>query len=300
MSKKKSPRLIIGAFLLAGVAVAGIGTMLYHKPAQTVAARQDTGTAMQQVQVQAQAQAQALHGQVIFDTTQGSLPPQSSLTVQLVASNIADNEQKLARQVVIPVGEVSSPVDFTLPAVELDDTRTYVLKARISVGDTLLYADESAMPVDISHSAYRIHLAQVASSENIQTADKNQITGQIWLAEDLMSAGIIDNSHMTLQIAEVTPVADEAATKSYRATGSGGCNRYNASLILDEQSQVIKFDHSIPTTMMSCAEALLIQEGKFIDMLTKASSYKFSEHGMLYLLDDNQNPIGRFTLAEND
>lgn len=294
MSKKKSPKLFIGAFLLAGVAVAGIGTMLYHKPAQTVAVRQDTNVATEQ------AQAETLHGQVVFDTTQGSLPPQSSLTIQLIASDTADNGQNVVRQVVIPVSEASSPVDFTLPAVELDDTRTYVLKARIAVGDTLLYADESAMPVDLSHSAYRIHLAQIASSENIQTADKNQIIGRVWLAEDLMSDGIIDNSHMTLQIAEVTPVTEEGAAKNYRATGSGGCNRYNASLILDEQSQVIKFDHSIPTTMMSCGEALLTQEGKFIDMLTRASSYKFNEHGMLYLLDDNQNPVGRFTLAEKD
>jgi len=298
MSKKKSTPIFIGVVLLAGAAVAGIGTMLYNKPEQVVADGQDTGVATEQMQTRAQTR--TLHGQVVFDTTQGSLPPQSSLTIQLVASDNADNGQEIVNQVMIPVHEVSSPVDFSLPAVELDDTQTYVLKARISVGDTLLYADESAMPVDLAHSAYRIHLAQIANAENIQTADKNQIVGQTWLAEDLMSDGIIDNSHMTLQIAEVAPAADGTDIKSYRASGSGGCNKYNASLILDEQSQVIKFDHSIPMTMMSCGEALLTQEGKFIDMLTKASSYTFNEHGMLYLLDDNQNPISRFVLTKDE
>ena len=90
-----------------------------------------------------------------------------------------------------------------------------------------------------------------------------------WLLEDLAGRGVIDNSHTTIQF-----LADG------KVAGSGGCNRYNGKVTL--KGALITFT-PMASTMMACAPALMDQETRFFDALTKADTVSIDKTGALLI-----------------
>lgn len=80
---------------------------------------------------------------------------------------------------------------------------------------------------------------------------------------------LIDYSHVTLTL-----------DGKGRAYGSAGCNHWFASYTLDGDK--LTFDQPGATRKM-CAEALMEQEGRFLQMLRDVQRWDFSDQGELRL-----------------
>ena len=103
--------------------------------------------------------------------------------------------------------------------------------------------------------------------------------GVTWVAEDIGGKGIIDNSHLTLSLADGT------------AAGSSGCNTYRGQYTLDALS--LTFGPVASTRMACTAQALSSQERDYLDVLSTTSGYEITAEGAL-LLKSNDGRTLRF------
>ncbi|WP_336970465.1 META domain-containing protein [Sphingobium aromaticiconvertens] len=94
-------------------------------------------------------------------------------------------------------------------------------------------------------------------------------TGAVWLVEDVGGGGIIDSSHISLFL-----------DGKGRASGSGGCNRYMGQYHLSGDR--LSFDQ-IAGTKMACAQALMLQEQRFLKALAEVSIWRIDPTGALLL-----------------
>ncbi|MEE4282943.1 MAG: META domain-containing protein, partial [Pseudomonadales bacterium] len=97
--------------------------------------------------------------------------------------------------------------------------------------------------------------------------------GVLWQVEDIDGGGIIDSSHMTLQIADDTGIS-----------GSTGCNRYFGAVVI--AGSAFEAD-AIGTTRMACAPALMQQEQRFVQALQAVRRFELSGDFLL-LYDESQ------------
>lgn len=96
------------------------------------------------------------------------------------------------------------------------------------------------------------------------------LAGPDWRVEDIMGGGIIDRSHLTLQFGP-----------DGRVAGTAGCNRYTASYTLTGDRLRIG---SAAATMMACVSpALMEQERRFFDALSKVAAFDIDGTGALRL-----------------
>lgn len=96
----------------------------------------------------------------------------------------------------------------------------------------------------------------------------------VWVLEDMNNAGIIDNSHLTLQFG-----ADG------RVSGSSGCNRYTGNYT--REGNTLGIDKNMAVTRRAChAESLGQQENKFLETLSSMTSSTIDETGALILSND--------------
>lgn len=106
-----------------------------------------------------------------------------------------------------------------------------------------------------------------------------------WLAEDIMSAGVLDRLQTTLQVA-----ADGAVS------GNTGVNQYGGQATITKER--IKFGPLVSTRRAGPAAAMN-QESKFTAALEKAASYRLDENGLLYFMDAQGAVILRFSRMAN-
>ncbi len=90
-----------------------------------------------------------------------------------------------------------------------------------------------------------------------------------WMVEDIGGGGVIDNSHVTLSFS-----ADG------RLAGLGTCNNYSAAYTLGPEGLSIG---PVAATKKACPPALMTQEQKFFQMLTKTQRFQIDETGALIL-----------------
>lgn len=93
--------------------------------------------------------------------------------------------------------------------------------------------------------------------------------GVTWVAEDIGGKGIIDNSHLTLTLA------------NGGVSGSSGCNTYRGQYTHDGLS--LTFGPMMSTRMACMAEALGNQERDYLDVLSKVTGYEITAEGALIL-----------------
>jgi len=110
--------------------------------------------------------------------------------------------------------------------------------------------------------------------------------GSEWQVEWLGERPLIDNSHLTLVLAE-----------EGRAYGDAGCNRWLSHYEL--QGALLRF--STPaSTMMACPPALMEQEQRFLHMLDNIRYWKFSANGQLQLWTDEGQSIRLWAKEEEE
>lgn len=225
-----------------------------------------------------------------------ALPPHAYLVVQLVDVTKVDGPFPVVAEM---SAEASGavPINFDLPVRNntLKKNHKYALQARISVGDVLWFVSDKRTPINVAHKNTRYEIILGAVSQSAATKEVPAVViGKEWHVEDIFNKGVIDNSRMTITIEANNDKKEPTSLPKLRVTGSGGCNRYSTSVVIDEQQKTIDFAPPA-MTFMACAEALSQQENRFIEMLEKTKSYNFDDVGRLILKDGDGNYIARLT-----
>jgi len=225
-----------------------------------------------------------------------ALPPHAYLVVQLVDVTKTDGPFPVVAEM---SAEASGavPINFDLPVRNntLKKSHKYALQARISVGDVLWFVSDKRTLINVAHKNTRYEIILGAVSQSAATKEVPAVViGKEWHVEDIFNKGVIDNSRMTITIEANNDKKEPTSLPKLRVTGSGGCNRYSTSVVIDEQQKTIDFAPPA-MTFMACAEALSQQENRFIEMLEKTKSYNFDDVGRLILKDSEGNYIARLT-----
>ena len=119
-----------------------------------------------------------------------------------------------------------------------------------------------------------------------------------WQVESIDRAGIIDFSHVTLNV--------NSNGDTSRVSGSTGCNQFTGALDVDEADTVFSNKSSAESfstdklilTKKACAPALMKQEQRFIEMLAASASYSIVENTWLVLYDSSDNETIRAIAAQ--
>lgn len=112
------------------------------------------------------------------------------------------------------------------------------------------------------------------------STDAFNLVGSEWLLEDLGGSGVIDGIQATLAFPEAGKVA-----------GKGSCNRFFGSAEIS--GLTIKLG-PLASSRMACPEAVMNQEGKYLDALQKAERFEWKDPYLLIYCKDLEKPL-RFT-----
>jgi putative lipoprotein len=107
-----------------------------------------------------------------------------------------------------------------------------------------------------------------------------ELAGTTWLAEDIDRRGVLDRAQSRLHVA-----SDRAVD------GNAGCNSFHGSAEVAPQG--FQFG-PLATTRKACSPALMDQERRFLDALSRVRSATMS-HGLLFLRDAEGIAILRFS-----
>ena len=118
-----------------------------------------------------------------------------------------------------------------------------------------------------------------SESESAKKAPFN-LAGTEWLLEDLGGSGVIDNVQATLTFPEAGKTA-----------GNGSCNRFFGPAAI--AGGTIKLG-PLGSTRMSCPEAVMNQETKYLEALQGAERFEWKEPYLLIYCKGFEKPL-RFT-----
>lgn len=238
-----------------------------------------------------------IFGQVHYEQA-SSLPSQASLLVQLVDQTVAGS-QKVVSETRSPASS-SGKTEFKLPVDlnDLDNAHKYSLKARISVGDSLIYVSETPTMVDHKQAGYIMRLASIGQPMPIVNKQKG-IVGSEWIAREINDIQISQGTNVSLTVnssvqAPALGLDNSAAVSSrFSVNGSGGCNRFFSVALINENSNSLTFD-PLGMTFISCPEVVTDQENRFVNMMSKVRSYEVDKDNTLNLKDQHNRVIARF------
>jgi heat shock protein HslJ len=111
-------------------------------------------------------------------------------------------------------------------------------------------------------------------------AAKTLLIGSEWLLEDLGGSGVLDNIQTTLAFPEAGKVA-----------GGGSCNRFFGPTQISGHTMKIG---PLAATRMSCPEALMAQEMKYLNALQAAERFHWKDPELLIYCQGLEKPL-RFT-----
>jgi heat shock protein HslJ len=115
-----------------------------------------------------------------------------------------------------------------------------------------------------------------SESESAKTAPFN-LAGTEWLLEDLGGAGVIDNVQATLAFPEAGKTA-----------GNGSCNRFFGPAVIT--GGTIKLG-PLGSTRMSCPEAVMNQETKYLEALQAGERFEWKAPYLLIYCKGFEKPL---------
>ena len=136
---------------------------------------------------------------------------------------------------------------------------------------TLFWNKGDRATLQVRGLAYPVCVEAAAASDTgaVHAETDPALQGGEWVVEDIDARGVIDRSRATL-----------AFDTDGRLGGRGSCNSYSGSYSLAGQRLTVG---QLATTMMACAEALMNQERRFLEILMAVDGYAFSDDGALIL-----------------
>ena len=126
-------------------------------------------------------------------------------------------------------------------------------------------------------------LAMIMTSTAHAGGEPDELSGTTWVAEDIEGLGVMDVLQSRLSF-----------EPDGRITGNGGCNGFFGSA--EVQGDHITFG-ALGSTRMACPEAIMDQEQRFFDALSKVASFEI-KNGLLFLSDGSGSTILRFWKLE--
>lgn len=197
-----------------------------------------------------------------------ALPPGTVLEVELVDISRADAPaERIAAARIDVTTQVPIPFTLRFDPARIDANRAYAVQARLLIGNRPAFRNDGIHPV-LTRGAGRqveILLRRVGASTGPAS-----LIGPTWIAEDIGGRGVVDGLRT-----EITFGTDG------RATGTGGCNRFNGGFTLEGSN--LRFGPAASTNM-ACAPAAMDQEQRFHAALAEVRGYRI-ENGILHLTD---------------
>lgn len=223
----------------------------------------------------ASAQGLSLTGDVIYRERM-ALPAGASLYVGLVT--LPDGRPVLGAGSSVPAG-AQPPLQFSLAVRSgLSTEKSYGLVADIRLGNTVLFRNPIAIPVDIKAPApTTIVVSRYAGPQPvIEPTVGSDLIGTAWHVTSIGGTPAIGNRPITLSIAS-----------DLRVDGHAGCNDYFAQASIETGK--LKFG-PVARTEKACAPDLMAQEQALFAALAATASYDLSKDS-LRLLDGAKIPL---------
>ena len=122
-----------------------------------------------------------------------------------------------------------------------------------------------------------------ATASTAQTgAGETDLPGTAWLAEDIDGHGVVDRARSTMEF-----------VKSGQVSGIAACNRYFGPVSI--RGGRISFGNLAATRMM-CPDAMMDQEQRFLEALSRAKRLELSDDGLILLVyADGAEPVLEFS-----
>ena len=97
----------------------------------------------------------------------------------------------------------------------------------------------------------------------------NDPTGNAWNLTELEGDAVVEGTTIDLTITEES------------ISGNAGCNSYNGSVELDIDNSTMTVGPDVVSTMMACEEPIMAQEQKYLDVLTRVTSYEVASDELI-------------------
>ena len=226
----------------------------------------------------------------VFYRERIALPPDAALEVTVEDVSRADAPAPIIGQLrVMPTGQV--PISFETPydPNRVEPGHRYAVRARILVGDRLLYTTTQQFPVLTQGAGThldRMLLQRVAVPGKTDAKPDRELTNTYWKLTALRGQPVKSGerqreAHIILQ------------TENHRIAGSGGCNRLMGGYKL--AGNTVEFS-KIASTQMACMEGME-QESAFFQVLQGTRTWKI--HGdTLELLDESGAKVADFSAVD--
>jgi len=129
-------------------------------------------------------------------------------------------------------------------------------------------------------------LVALAGCTSSQSPSGGTLTGQVWALTDLAGKAPLKDTGITIQFNSDGTVA-----------GSSGCNQYSGSYTASGSSLTISTP--LASTMMMCAEPVMVQEGAYQAALAGVKAYTV-KGDKLTLFGPNNGEIANYKAASQD
>lgn len=174
------------------------------------------------------------------------------------------------------------PLPFTLryDPRDINPDRTYTVRAVIRSSGLMIFTTNRAYEVITRGNPTHIELRLVQVG---QSALPSELWRTKWRLEDLEGAGVLDRTQATLAFPEAGRVA-----------GSASCNRFFGTV--DVSGLSIAFG-ALGSTRMSCAEAVMQQESRYLKALAGAERFTLDRAVLLIYYRGSDKPL-RFVRQE--
>ena len=97
----------------------------------------------------------------------------------------------------------------------------------------------------------------------------NDPTGNAWNLTELEGDVVVEGTTIDLTITEES------------ISGNAGCNSYNGSVELDIDNSTMTVGPDVVSTMMACEEPIMAQEQKYLDVLTRVTSFEVASDELI-------------------
>ena len=210
-----------------------------------------------------------------------ALPPGAVLEVRLEDVSRADAPAELLSSATI-VTDRQVPIPFALafdPA-RINPAHRYTVRATLSLDRQVRWRTDTIHPVLTQGAGAEVALLLVANPRPAAApaGPAASILGRDWVAEDILSKGVIDRSRTSITL-----------SPEGRAFGIGGCNRWNGAYTLD--GELLSFG-ATAVTRMACMAPLDEQERRFFQALGAVRRWR-SQSGLLHLLGEDGSTLIR-------
>lgn len=226
----------------------------------------------------------------VFYRERIALPPDAALEVTVENVSKADAPAPVIGQLrLMPTGQV--PIHFKAPydPNRVQPQHRYALRARIMVGERLLYTTTQSYPVLTQGAGTHVEMMpmqRVAAPEKTDTKPDRELTNTYWKLTALRGQPVKTRdqqreAHIILQ------------TENDRIVGSGGCNRLMGGYRLE--GNTVDFS-KIASTQMACMESME-QETAFFQVLQDTRTWKI-QGDTLELLDGSGAKVADFSAVD--